>query len=83
MLYFRQLSGGSRGGSGCSLEPLPAPIFKYSIKMKQFGLNETKLYHLHGILKKNEKKISIANPDPFIDNEPPSRNPGSAPAAIF
>ena len=31
---------------------LPPPIFKYPMKMKYFGLSETKLFHFHGILRK-------------------------------
>ena len=35
--------------------PLLAPfVFKYPMKMKQFGLSETKLFHFHGIFRKNE-----------------------------
>ena len=44
-------SGGSRGGSGGSLES-PSPVFNYPMKMKKFGLSETKLFHFHGIFKK-------------------------------
>ena len=40
--------------------PLPAPVFKYPMKMKTFGLSETKLFHFHGIFKQNE--IKSANP---------------------
>ena len=29
---------------------------QYPMKMKSFGLNETKLSHFHGIFKKNEIK---------------------------
>ena len=39
-----------------SLEPLlPPPIFKYPMKMKLFGLSETKLFDFHRIFEKNEK----------------------------
>ena len=42
-------------------------------------LNETKLFHLHGIFKKNEIKSAKRTPKPFkyIIN-PLSRNPGSS-----
>ena len=29
--------------------PPPPPVFKYPMKMKEFGLIETKLFHFHGI----------------------------------
>ena len=48
------------------------------MKMKYFGLNETKLFHFHGIFKKNEIKSAKRNPDPFIHMNP-LENPGSAP----
>ena len=37
-----------------SRELPPHPHFKYPMKMKQFGLSETKLFHFHGAFKKNE-----------------------------
>ena len=41
--------------SGGSLETPSWPtIFKYPMKMKQFGLSETKLFHFHGTFMKNE-----------------------------
>ena len=46
--------------------------------MKSFGLSETKLFHFHGIFKKNE--IKSAKPTTtvtFIHMNPLSRNPGS------
>ena len=46
-----KISGGSRGVQGVRLNPLPL-VFKYPIKMKWFGLSETKLFHFHGIFKK-------------------------------
>ena len=55
-------SGGSRGGSGGSLEPpFPLAVFKYSMKMKYFGLSEseTKLFYIHGIFKKNEIRSAL------------------------
>ena len=38
-------------GFGGSLQapPPPPPVFKYPMKMKQFGLSKTKLFHFHGI----------------------------------
>ena len=36
--------------------PTPCPRFKYPMKMKQFGLNETKLFQFHGIFRENEIK---------------------------
>ena len=44
-----------------SPDPPPPPL-KYSMKRKQFGPNETKLFHFHGIFKKKCDKISKANP---------------------
>ena len=44
----------------------PPPVIKYPLKMKSFGLSETKLFHFHGIFKINEiNKISKANPTPL------------------
>ena len=40
------------GIQGSRSNPLPAPVFKYPMKMKLFGLSETELYHFHGIFKK-------------------------------
>ena len=48
------MGGGSGGGGGGASTPLP--VFKYPMKMKQFGLSETKLFHFHGIFKGNEIK---------------------------
>ena len=76
----RPSSGRSRGGS---LEPhLPAHVIKYPMKMKWFGLSETKLFHFHGIFKTNEIKSAKGTPSSTHLNPPPppSRNPGSAPA---
>ena len=33
-----------------------APVFKYPMKMKKFGLSETKLFYFHRIFKKNETR---------------------------
>ena len=53
-------SGRSRGGS---LKPSsPPPVVKYPMKMKSFGLNETKLFHFHGIFKKKEIKSAKRTP---------------------
>ena len=38
---------------GGSLEPPPLPHLKYLMKLKRFGLSETKLFYFYGILKKN------------------------------
>ena len=43
----------------------PHHVYKYPIKMKQFGLSETKLFHFYGIFKKNEirsEKTKTPNP---------------------
>ena len=40
-----------RGFRANPQNPLPAPVFKYPMKMKSFGLSETKWFHFHGILK--------------------------------
>ena len=45
----------------CS-KPPPDPVFKYPMIMKQFGLNETKLFHFHGIFRKNEMKSAKRTP---------------------
>ena len=59
--YFgAHYSGGSRGGS-----PLPLPVIKYPMKMKQFGLTETKLFHFHGKFKINEIKSAKRTPTPL------------------
>ena len=80
-------SGGSRGGgSGGSLEHPPCtqpPIFKYPMKIKLFGLSETKLFHFHGIFKKNKIKSAKLTPHTFMHMNPLSRNPGSAPETSF
>ena len=50
--------GRSRGGSGGSLKPPhPSPVFKYPMKMK--------LFHFHGIFKKNEIKSAKRTPYTF------------------
>ena len=58
-----------------SFEPPPRPLFffKYRMKMKLFGLSETKLFHFHGIFKKNE--INSSKPHhTVIHMNPLSRN---------
>ena len=64
-------SGGSREGLPPSPPPLPA--IKYPMKMKLFGISETKLFHFHGIFKINEIKSAKRTPTHF-------RNPWSSPA---
>ena len=49
------------------------------MKMKWFGLRETKLFHLHVIFKKNEIK-SAQQSEPLYTYNPLSRNAGSVPA---
>ena len=57
-------SGGSRGGSGGSLEPHSLPnVFKYLLKMKRF--DETNLFHIHEVFKKNEIKSTKRTPTPL------------------
>ena len=52
------------------------PAIKYSMKMKEFGLDETKLFHFLRIFKINERyKIHKAKPTSFIHMNPLSRNP--------
>ena len=46
--------------------------------MKQFGLNETKLFHFYGIFK-NKNQIKSAKRPPFIHMNPLSINTGPAP----
>ena len=67
LLNQRQYQLSFSGGSG-ALEPPPPPhasVFKYSMKMKYFGLDETKLFHFHGIFKKNEIKSAKRTPTPL------------------
>ena len=45
--------------------PQRTPVFKYPMKMKLFGLSETKLFHFHGIFKKNEIKSAKRTPTPL------------------
>ena len=59
---------------GFDWNPSLSPVFKYRMKMKLFGLSETKLFYFHGIFKKN--KIKSKKQTPY---EPLFRNPGSAP----
>ena len=55
-----------------------ALVLKYPVKMKVFALSEAKLFHFHGIFKKNE--INHKNePSTFIHMNPLSRNPRSDP----
>ena len=50
------------GVQGFRLGPLPAPVFKYPMKIKQLGLSETKLFHFHGIFKNNKIKSAKRTP---------------------
>ena len=43
----------------------PLPRFEYPMKMKKFGLIETKLFHLHGKFKKIETKSAKPTPIPL------------------
>ena len=54
--------------------PPPPPVFKYYMKMKLFGLSETKLFHSHGIFKKNVMKSAKLTPYTFIHMNPLSQN---------
>ena len=78
-LKNQKISGGSRGGSGGPLEPhsLP-PCFTFPMKMTQFVLGESKLFHFHVIFVKNEIK-SAKRPQNLYMN-PFSRNSGPATA---
>ena len=49
------------------------------MKMLSFGLSETKLFHFHGIFKKNKIKSAKRTLHIFIHMKPRSTNPGSAP----
>ena len=40
------------GIEGARLNPSSVLLFKYPLKMKLFGLTETKLFHFHGIFMK-------------------------------
>ena len=66
-----KFSGGSRGASGGYSNPPPPPpvFFKYPIKVKEFGLSKTKLFHFetnlfnfHGIFKKLDIKSAKRTP---------------------
>ena len=48
------------------------PAIKYPMKMKKFGLTETKLFQFHGIFKMNETNSAKRTP---IHMDPISRNP--------
>ena len=76
--------GGSRGGSGGLLKPpVQPPAFKSHLKMKSFGLNETKFFHFHGIFKTNEIKSEKRTRPTFIAMNTISRNHGLAPNQKF
>ena len=82
--YIKQLvifQGGLGPNSllrGFAGTPSPPSVFKYPMKMRSFGLSETKLSHVHGIFKKNEIKLAKRTYT-FIHTNPLSRNPRSAP----
>ena len=50
---FYKTSGGSRGDLGVHLNYLPAAVW---------SLSETKLFHFHGIFKKNEIELAKRAP---------------------
>ena len=50
---------------GVCLTPSPSLVFKYAMKMKLFGLSETKLFHFHGIFKRNGRKSVKQTPTPL------------------
>ena len=61
-----------RGFRGFARTPEPASsFFKYPMKMKYFGLTETKLFHFHGKYKKNEIKSAKRTPSSTHLNPPP------------
>ena len=63
--HLEHMSGESRKVSGGSLKsPSLFPILKYPVKMKN-GPNETKIFHFHGIFKKNEIKSAKRTPIPL------------------
>ena len=62
--YSQHQWGIQRGFAGPPPPP-PPPIFKYLMEMRKFGLSETKLFHFHGILKKNLIKSAKQTPTPL------------------
>ena len=62
--------------------PSPPRGLKNTMKMKLFGLNETKLFHFHGIFKKIVIRL-VKRPHAFIHLSPLSRNPGSTPGFVW
>ena len=66
------------GVQGVRSNPLPTLVFKYPVKRKLFALSEAKLFHFHGIFKKNEINTN-SEPSIFIHMNPLSRNPRSDP----
>ena len=54
---------GVQGGS--PEPPSPLAVFKYPMKMKLFGLNETKYFHFHGIFNQIQKKSAKRTPIPL------------------
>ena len=67
---WQLISGWSRGGSGNSLEPPLPLVFKKPIKMKWFGLSETKLFHFHWIFRKIEMKSAKRTTHIYIYKTP-------------
>ena len=49
-----------QGVQGVRSTRSPPPVFKYPMKMKYVGINETKLFHFHGITKKIVKSEIFA-----------------------
>ena len=50
-------SADTEGVQGVRLNTPPhPPYWIYPMKMKLFGLSETKLFYIHGVFKKNEIK---------------------------
>ena len=66
---------GAQGVRSNPSPPNPIPVFEYHMKMKYFGLNETKLFHVHGMSRKYVIQLAKLTPTLYTP-----RNPGSAPA---
>ena len=66
------------GVQGVRFTNSPSTLFKYTMKVKLFGLSETKLFHFHGIFKTNEIQSTKRTPTslyiwtPFLETlDPP------------
>ena len=70
-----------RGFRGFVRTPSRPSVFKYPKKMEYFGLTETKLFHFHGICKKNVIKSVKRSPLLYTSGHL-SRNHGPAPARL-